>query len=75
MNIVTAMPRKVSVTDSEILDKFDQVSAPIRTVPEMAEELPLGRDGLRKRLKKLEKQGVVTSRQVGARSVVWWKNT
>ncbi|WP_151099626.1 MULTISPECIES: hypothetical protein [unclassified Haloarcula] len=67
------MARRVSVTDDEILDRFDIVDAPVRTVPEMAQELPIGQDGLRRRLKELEKEERVVSRQVGARSVVWWK--
>lgn len=67
------MPRKARVKDHEILELFDREDTPICTVPEMAEELPIGDDGLRRRLKELEKKGEVTSRQVGARSVVWWK--
>lgn len=68
------MARRVSVTDGEILDQFDMVDALVRTVPEMARELPIGQDGLRRRLKELEKEERVVSRQVGARSVVWWKD-
>jgi predicted ArsR family transcriptional regulator len=67
------MARRVSVTDDEILEQFEMVDAPVRTAPEMAQELPIGQDGLRRRLKELEGEGRVVSRQVGARSVVWWK--
>jgi len=66
------MPRTVTVTDDEILETFQKVNDPIRTVPKMAEELPIGEDGLRSRLKTLEEDNQVRSKTVGARSVVWW---
>jgi len=67
------MPRTVTVTDGEILASFSNVSDPIRTAPKMAEDLEIGEDGLRKRLKGLEAEGRVKSKTVGARSVVWWR--
>lgn len=67
------MARSVSVEDREILESFGQVDDPIRTVPNMAEDIELGVDGLRKRLGHLESEGKVKSKKVGARSVVWWR--
>lgn len=67
------MARTVSVDDEDILKAFDYVNDPVRTVPKMSEDLDLGKDALRKRLKKLESAGEVVSKDVGARSVVWWR--
>ncbi|GGN92306.1 hypothetical protein GCM10009030_16440 [Haloarcula pellucida] len=67
------MPRTVTVDDARILALFEETEEPIRTVPDMAEELSLGSDALRRRLKRLEESGEVKSKQVGARSVVWWR--
>jgi predicted ArsR family transcriptional regulator len=70
------MPRSVSVSDEQILSALEEErddGCPVHTVPDLAEQLPLGQDGIRKRLKKLEKREVVKSRDVGARAVVWWR--
>jgi len=67
------MPRTVKVEDGEILEAFDRVNDPIRTAPKMADDLDIGEDGLRKRLKALEESDLVESKTVGARSVVWWR--
>ena len=69
------MTRSVTVSDEKILETLDDSPDPIRTVPGMEEELPIGRDGLRNRLKKLEREGEAVSKEVGARSVVWWRDS
>jgi len=66
------MPRKVKVEDEKILQKITQSKDPVSTAPELASQLPLKRDGVRNRLKQMEKDGKVVSKEVGARSVVWW---
>lgn len=66
------MPRTATVSDERILDVLGNGQDPIRTVPRMAEEIDLSRDGLRRRLIKLEKKGQVKSKDVGANAVVWW---
>lgn len=66
------MARTVSVTDEEILETVVSGDDPVRTVPDMAHEVDLGRDGLRRRLNKLEERGEVVSKRVGANAVVWW---
>jgi len=66
------MPRTVSVSDEKILEVVSNGDDPIRTVPGMAEEIDLGTDGLRRRLRKLEDRGEVVSKTVGANAVVWW---
>ena len=66
------MPRTVKVSDQKILETLSSGDDPIRTVPDMVEEVNLGRDGLRRRLNKLEERGEVVSKSVGANAVVWW---
>lgn len=67
------MPRSVTVTDERILSVLEAGDEPIRTVPDMAEDIGLSRDGLRRRLIELEKQGEAVSKTVGANAVVWWR--
>jgi predicted ArsR family transcriptional regulator len=66
------MPRPVTVSDDRIISALSDGPDPIRTVPEMAEEVELSHDGLRRRLLELEEDGKVTSKDVGANAVVWW---
>lgn len=68
------MPRTVTVSDEEILAEFGKNESPVSTVPDLAERLPLKRDAIRHRLKNLEEEGLVESRPVGARAVVWWRS-
>ena len=67
------MARKVSVADSEILDAFDVSPSPITTVSDLNTEIDLEPDSIRFRLKRLEDQGRVKSKKVGARATVWWR--
>jgi predicted transcriptional regulator len=66
------MPRTATVGDEKILQQFEHIDCPVATVPDLEPYVPLGRDGLRYRLKKMEEKGVVESRGVGSRAVVWW---
>jgi len=73
MYIGTKMSRSPSVTDEAILEVLsDTDDCPCRTVPEMADEVELTPDGLRRRLLELEEEGKAVSKHVGARAVVWW---
>jgi predicted ArsR family transcriptional regulator len=67
------MARTVKVDDETILSKFSEIEGPVCTVPDLAELLPLKADGIRHRLKKLEDEGRVNSRKIGARATVWWQ--
>jgi len=66
------MPRSVTVSDDRILSVLNEGGDPVRTVPKMAEQIDLSRDGLRRRLIDLEERGIVKSKTVGANAVVWW---
>jgi len=67
------MPRTTSVSDGEILDALDSPDSPVATVSDVEEQIPLKKDGVRHRLKQLEGRGLVKSKKVGARAVVWWR--
>jgi len=64
--------RKPTVEDDEILDVFRASVDPVLTATEVSEELPLGRRGVLKRLRTLEKEGVLRSKEVGSGSRIWW---
>ncbi|MDZ7689425.1 MAG: helix-turn-helix domain-containing protein [Halobacteriales archaeon] len=59
------------VTDQDILKIFDRTGEPM-TAPELAEELPLTKDGVTYRLKQMQEKGLVGRKEAGARAVVWW---
>jgi len=61
-----------SVTDADILGILERASAPVMTASEIADELPIGRSAVRKRLVDLHERGTIERKSVGARSVVWW---
>ena len=67
--------RSKKATDVEILREIAVAPAPVVTASELAEVLPYSTDGVRLRLKELEEDGLVESREVGARAVVWWLTT
>lgn len=67
-------PRRVS--DRELIrtvaDILEKTSDPVATTAEIEERIPLSRRGLLTRLRDLEDEGVLGSKQVGARGRVWW---
>jgi hypothetical protein len=64
--------RKPTVEDVEILDVFRTSADPVLTATEVSEQLPLGRRGILKRLRALEDEGTLKSKEVGSGSRVWW---
>lgn len=64
--------RKPDVSDEEILNVFERTNDPILTASEIGEEIEMGRRGVLSRLENLEERGVLESKKVGGRSVVWW---
>jgi DNA-binding Lrp family transcriptional regulator len=63
--------RKPKITDEEILDAFRSSSEPVLTTSEIASEFDITHRGVRDRLEKLEEDGVLRSKKVGARAKVW----
>lgn len=64
--------RKPRITDEEILDVFRSSSDPVLTTGEVASEVDITHRGVRNRLEKLEEEGKIKSKKVGARAMVWW---
>jgi DNA-binding MarR family transcriptional regulator len=59
------------VTEQEILKTFDRVGEPM-TAPELADELPITKEGVTNRLKQMQEKDLVGRKKAGARAVVWW---
>jgi len=66
------MARSRIVTDEELLAAFDVRDDPVVTVSDISGQVELEPDSVRHRLRNLEEQGVVKSKKVGARALVWW---
>jgi len=64
--------RSPKFTDDEILAVFQSSSDPVLTTGEVASEFEITHRGLRDRLDKLEEDGELKSKKVGARAKVWW---
>ncbi len=64
--------RRPEITDEEILAVFRSSADPVLTTGEVAAQFEITHRGVRDRLEKLEEQGVLRSKKVGARAIVWW---
>lgn len=69
------MGRSKKVDDKDILKAIAVCPDPVVTAPELAEQIDYSVDGMRNRLRELEDDGLVKSRGVGARAVIWWLTT
>lgn len=63
--------RPPDVTNKEILEVFRQSADPFLFTSEVADDLPIGRDGARKRLQKLAEDGCLQKKQRG-KVIIWW---
>ena len=63
--------RKPVVSDSQILDLFVEHEDPVVSAPELAEELPISKTGVYKRLRDLDERGLVDSKKFG-QGRAWW---
>lgn len=64
--------RKPRVTDSDILDVFQNTRDPVLSTAEVAQALPIKRRGTLNRLRSLEEAGELESKEIGGRNTVWW---
>lgn len=64
--------RKPRVTDSDILDVFQNTSDPVLSTAEVADAVPIKRRGTLNRLRSLEEAGDLESKEIGGRNTVWW---
>lgn len=69
---VTDAGRPPTVSDEEILDVFRGANDPVLIASEVAEELPIGRRGVYKRLESLAENGELGKKKIGGRGTVWW---
>lgn len=60
------------VSEQDILLVFDSTDDPFMTAKEIADELPITRDAVLRRLKDMEDEGLVGQKKAGARAVGWW---
>ncbi|MFT4891456.1 MAG: repressor of nif and glnA expression [Halobacteriales archaeon] len=66
-----------TVTEQEILKVFDYEDDPVLTAPEVADGLrrfgkEITAEGVRNRLDRMAKKGLVSRKKLGARAVGWW---
>lgn len=64
--------RNPRVTDQELLTVFRESRDPVLSTSEVADELPIQRRSTLTRLRTLEEQDEVESKQIGGRNTVWW---
>lgn len=60
------------VSDNDLLKSFDRADAPVMTASELAEELPMTREAISRRLSRMRDAGLVDRKKTGARAVAWW---
>lgn len=63
--------RPPDVSDEEILRVFQQSADPVLFTGEVADSLPIERDGTRMRLNELEEEGRLKKKRRG-NVIVWW---
>ena len=62
----------VKVTEQDVLLVFDATDDPFLTASEIAEQLPVTRQGVYHRLKQMREKGLVDKKKTGARGAGWW---
>lgn len=63
--------RPPDVSDGELLTVLRESTDPVMFTGEISEELSIGRDAVRERLRKLEEQNIICGKQRG-NNIVWW---
>lgn len=64
--------RKPRATDEDILSILRSADDPVLSTAEIADRLPIKRRSTLDRLRSLEEQSLVESKQIGGRNTVWW---
>jgi hypothetical protein len=60
------------VSDSDLLDVFRSSTDPVLSTAEVADAVPIQRRGVLNRLRNLEADEELKSKQIGGRNTVWW---
>lgn len=68
----TSSGRKPRASDEDILSVLRNADDPVLSTAEIADQLPIKRRSTLDRLRGLEEQGLVQSKQIGGRNTVWW---
>jgi len=63
---------KQSVSDSEIIEAFDDIEGPFAAASEVGKFFGHTRQWAHKRLTALHEEGAVERKKTGNQSVVWW---
>ena len=61
-----------TITPERVLEVLREDDDPVLTAKEVGEHLDCTSEAARQRLHELQERDEVTSKQVGARAVVWW---
>ena len=64
--------RNTRVPDEDILSVLREADDPVLSTAEVADRLPIERRSTLNRLRSLEEQELVESKQIGGRNTVWW---
>jgi predicted ArsR family transcriptional regulator len=59
------------VSDEQILECFVEADDPVLSAPELADELPISKTGVYKRLRDLDERGLIDSKKFG-QGKAWW---
>lgn len=60
------------MSEQDILKVFDGVDDPFLTTGEVADQLPVSKDAVYRRLERMREEGRIGKKKTGARSVGWW---
>jgi len=61
-----------TVSDSKILELFEEANDPVLSTAEVAEKLPITRRAAYNRLTSLADQNILRRKEIGGRNTVWW---
>jgi len=64
--------RRLKVTDNQILQLFREADAPVLTAGDLAEQLPVTKAAVNKRLRQLVDEQELNRKKVGGAAVVYW---
>lgn len=59
------------VSDDQLLRIFKESKDPVLSAPEIADELPISKTGVYKRLRDLQERDLLTSKKIG-QGRAWW---
>lgn len=71
INMIDEMPGREKVSDYEIIKAIKDQYGPVACSAELIDELPLTRQGLNKRLRRLADEGAICEKDVGSAKVCW----